>query len=117
MRFTSQHQRLTEELNENIQSLSIPSWLLKSRTVLIQKGPATGNAIRNYQPKASLNLLWKLKTGIIADNIFQHLENENLLLEKQKGCSHGYRSTKDHLLIIKAAVRNFKRRKTNLNMA
>ena len=49
--------RLTEELNENIQSISIPSWLLKSRTVLIQKDPAKGNAVRNYQPKASLNLL------------------------------------------------------------
>ena len=111
MRFTSQHQRLTEELNENIQSLSIPSWLLKSRTVLIQKGPATGNAIRNYQPKASLNLLWKLKTGIIADKLYQHLENENLLLEEQKGCRHASTGTKE------AVIKNFKRRKTNQNTA
>ena len=85
MRFTSQHQRLTEELNENIQSLSIPSWLLKSRTVLIQKDPPTGNAIRNYQPKASLNLLWKLKTGIIADKLYQHLENENFVTRRAEG--------------------------------
>ena len=42
--FTSQHQRLTEELNENIQSLSISSWLVKSRTVLVQKEPTKGNA-------------------------------------------------------------------------
>ena len=34
-RFTTQHQRLTEVLNGNIQSLSIPSWLVKSRTVLV----------------------------------------------------------------------------------
>ena len=109
MRFTSQQQRLTKELNENIQSLSIPSWLLKSRTVLIQKGPATGNAIRNYQPKASLNLLWKLKTGIIADKLYQHLENENLLLGEQKGCRHASRGPKE------AVIKNFKRRKTNQN--
>ena len=61
-RFTSQHQKLIEELNENIQSLSIPSWLVKSRTVFIQKDPAKDNAVGNYQPIACLNLLWKLKT-------------------------------------------------------
>ena len=47
-RFTSQHQRLTEELNENIQSLSIHICLVKSRTVLIQKDPAKVNAAGNY---------------------------------------------------------------------
>ena len=39
-RLASQHQRLTEEMNENIQSLSIPSWLVKSKTILIQKDSA-----------------------------------------------------------------------------
>ena len=109
-RFTSQHQRLTEKLNENIQSLSIPSWLVKSRTVFIQKDLAKGNAVGNYRPIACLNLLWKLKTGIIADKLYQHLENENLLLEEQKGCRHVFRGAKDQLLIDKAVIRNCKRR-------
>ena len=116
-RFTSQHQRLTEELNENIQSLSIPSWLVKSRTVLIKKDPRKGNAVGNYWLIACLNLLWKLKTGRIADKLYPHLENENLLLEEQKGCRHASRGTKDQFLIDKAVTRNCKRRKTNLNMA
>ena len=46
-RFTSQHQRLTEVLNENIQSLSTPNWLLKSRTALFQKDSAKSNAVGN----------------------------------------------------------------------
>ena len=104
-------------MNENIQSISLPNWLLKSRTVLIQKDPAKGNAVRNYQPKASLNLLWEFKTGIIADKLYQHLQNENLLLEEQKDCRHASSGTKNQLLINKAFIRNFKRRKTNLNMA
>ena len=116
-KFNSQHQRLTEELNENIQSISIPNWLLKSKTILIQKNPAKGNAVRNYQPKASLNLLWKFKTGIIADKLYQHLQNENLLLEEQKCCRHTSSGTKNELWINKAVIRNFKRTKTNLNMA
>ena len=64
-----------------------------------------------------LNLLWKLKTGIIADKLYQHLENENLLLEEQKGCRHASRATRDQFLIATAVIRNCKRRKTNLNMA
>ena len=116
-RFTCQHQRLTEELNENIQSLSIPSWSVKSRTVLIQKDTAKSNTVGNYQPIACLNLLWKLKTCIIVDKLYRHLENENLLLEEQKGCRHASRDTKDQLLLDKAVIRNCKRRKTNLNMA
>ena len=94
-RFTSQHQRLNEEMNENMESLLISSWLVKSRTVLIQKDPTKGNAAGNYRPIACLNPLRKLKTGIIANELYQHLENENLLLEEQKGCQHASRGTKD----------------------
>ena len=112
----TKRKRLTEELIENIQSLSIPRWLVKSRTVIIQKDPAKGNAVGNYWPIAWLNLLWKLKTGIIADKLYQHLENENLLLEEQKGCGYASRGTKDQLLLDKAVIRNCKRRKTNLNI-
>ena len=68
-RFASQHQRLTEELNENIQSLSITSLLVKNRSVLINVDPAKSNALGNNKQITGLNLLWKLKTGIIADNI------------------------------------------------
>ena len=98
-RLTSQHQSLAEVMNGNIQSLSIPSWLVKSRTVLIQKCPANGNDLGNFEPIACLNLLRKLKTGIIADNLYQHLENENLILEEHKGCRHFFKGTKDQLLI------------------
>ena len=48
--------------------------------------------------------------------LYQHLENENLLLEEQKGCRHASRGTKDQLLIDKAVIKNCKRRKTNLNI-
>ena len=72
-----------------------------------------GNAAGNYRPIACLNLLWKLKTGIIADKLYQHLENENLLLEKQKECRHAFRGTKNQLLIGEAVIRNF----INLNIA
>ena len=73
-------------MNENIQPLSVLSWFLKSRPVLIQKDLAKGNVVGNYQPKPSVNLLWKLKTDIVGDKLYQHLENDNLILEEQNGC-------------------------------
>ena len=86
-------------LNRNIQPLSIPSRLLKSRTVLIQNDPADRNGVSKYLPIACLNLLWKLETGIIAHKLCQHLENENLTLEEQKGCRHTSTDTTDQFLI------------------
>ena len=70
-------------LNENIQFLSTPSCLVKSRIVFIKNDSTKGNAAGNYRPISCLNLLWKLKTGTIADKLYQHLKNENLLLEEQ----------------------------------
>ena len=103
-------------MNENIQFLSTPSWLVKSRTVLIQKDLAKGNAVGNYRPIARFNLLWKLKAGIIADKLYEYLDNENLSLEEQRDCRHASIGTKDQLLIDKAVIRNCKKRKKNLNM-
>ena len=53
----TKNQRLTEELNKNIQSLSIPSWLVKSRTVLIKEKSTKGNAVGKYRLTACLCLL------------------------------------------------------------
>ena len=61
-------------------------WLVKNITLFIQKDPAKGNAIGNYWPMACLNLLWKLKTGIIVDEVYEDLENKHLLMEEQKDC-------------------------------
>ena len=55
-------------------------------------------------------------TNIIVDKLYQHLENENLLLAEQNGCRYPSRGTKVQLLTDKAMIRNYKRRKTNLNM-
>ena len=104
-------------MNEDMESLSILSWLVKSRTVLIQRDSAYGKAVGNYRPTACLNQLWNLETTIIADKLYQHLDTVNLLLEEQKCCRHASRGTKDQLLIDKAVIRNCKRKKANLNMA
>ncbi len=79
--------------------------------MLIQKDPAKGKAADNYRPIACLPLIWKLLTGICADKIYDHLRDNNLLPEEQKGCRRKSRGTKDQLLIDKAVVREARRKK------
>ena len=40
----------------------------------------------NYKPKVCLNLLWKLLTSIINEKLCNHLNQQNVLQEEQKGC-------------------------------
>ena len=62
----------------------------------------------NYRPIFCLLLMWKLLTGIVADEVHNHLKENDLLLEEQKGCSRG---KKDQLLIYKAVMKNCRKRK------
>ena len=61
--------------------------------------------------------MWKLLTGVIADQIYAHLDQEKLLPEEQKGCRKGSRGTNDLLYIDKAVIKEVKPRNKNLAMA
>ena len=60
--------------------------------------------------------MWKLITGIVADEIYNHLEENDLLPEEQKGCRRNSGGTKDQLLTDKAVMKNCRRRKVGLSM-
>jgi len=90
--------------------------MVKGRTVLIQKDSAKGSVASNYRPIACLPLMWKLLSGIFAEKIYDHLLNNNLLPEEQKGCRKKSRGTKDQLLIDKSILREVKALKRNLSM-
>ena len=51
------------------------------------------------------------------NKLYEHLENQDLLSEEQKGCRRRSRGTKDQLLRDNGVIKNSKRRRTNLNMA
>ena len=61
--------------------------------------------------------MWKLLTGVIADQIYAHLDQEKLLPEEQKGCRKGSRETNDLLYIDRAVIKEVKSRNKNLAMA
>ena len=57
--------------------------------------------------------MWNLLTGVIADQIYPHLDQEKLLAEKQKGYQRGSRGTNDLLYIDRAAIKKVKSRNKN----
>ena len=56
-------------------------------------------------------------TGVIADQIFAHLDQEKLLPEEQKGCRKGSRGINDLLFVDRAVIIEVKSRKKNLAVA
>ena len=116
-RLPSLHSVLRDALQECVDRGEVPAWMVKGRTVMIQKDPAKGKAVSNYRPIACLPLLWKLLTGIFAGKIYDHLQVNNLLPDEQKGCRRKSRGTKDQLLIDKAVLREARAKQRYLSMA
>ena len=59
--------------------------------------------------------MWKLLTGVIADQIYAHLDQEKLLPEEQKECRKSSRGTNDLLYIDRAVIKEIKSRNKNFS--
>ena len=62
----------------------MPSWLIRGRTSLLQKDKSRGNVASNYRPITCLASMWKLLIGVIADQIYAHLDQEKLYQKSRK---------------------------------
>ena len=103
--FSSLHERVRLQLKERLDSGFLPSWLTRGRTSLLQRDNSKGNVASNYRPITCLPVMWKLLTGVIADQIYAHLSKEKFLQEEQKGCREGSRGTNDFLYIDRAVIK------------
>ena len=56
--------------------------------------------------------MWKLLTGLIAEEMYNYLEQEKILPDEQKGCKRGSCGTKDRLLVDKTVFKGLQE-KTN----
>ena len=104
-------------MSECIEVGDVPEWLVEGRTILAMKDSKKGFEAGNYRPIASLNLIWKLLTGISSDKTYEHLEENRLLPEEQKGSRRKWQWTKDQLAIDRSILQNHRKRKANLSMA
>ena len=115
--FSSLPERVRLQLKECLDSGFVPTCLTRRRTSLLQNDKSKGDVASNYKPVNCLPLMWKLLTGVIADQIYAHLDQEPLIPEEQKECSKGSRGTNDLLYIDRAVIREAKSRNKNLAMA
>ena len=107
------HEALRMHLEECLEN-GTPNWMTKGRTILIRKDKEKGNIASNYRP--CLPLLWKLLTGIIANEMYEYLDSRSLLPEEQKGCRRKSRGMPDLLYIDRMVLREAKQRKKGLAM-
>ena len=113
--FSTLHERVRLQLKECLDSGFVPSWWTRGSTSLLQKDKSKGNAASNYRPINCFPLMWKLLTGVIADQICAH--QEKFLPEGQEGCGKGSRGTSDLLYIDRAVIKEVTSRNKNLAMA
>ena len=98
--FANLHETIAMQLDEYITTGKVPSWMTKERTCLILKDKSKGNIASNYPLITCLPLMLKLLTGMIAEEMYQHL-----LPDEQKGCRRNSRGMKDQLMIDKMMLR------------
>ena len=78
-KLTGLHSRLRECLQDCICQGNVPEWMVRGRTVLIQKDTAKVAQASNYHPIACLLMMWKLLTGlgVMAETLYHHLERKD----------------------------------------
>ena len=56
------------------------------RNLLTLKEEKNGNEISNFRPLTCLPIKRKVFTGILAEQVYRHIERQKLLSDEQKGC-------------------------------
>ena len=107
---TSLHTRIAKQLNHVLQKGIIENWMTTRKTTLLMKNKEKGTIPSNYRPIICLPITFKLMTAIIAESMLNHLENNGLISDEQKGNHRKSRGTKYQFFIDKMVLRNVKRR-------
>ena len=69
------HERIAIQISKNLmRDDNLPAWMTHGRTVLCQNDPRKANAVENYLSFTCLALMWRLLTGVIAEEIHDYLE-------------------------------------------
>ena len=112
--FNKLHEEIALYLDQILISGEVPIWMTTGNTNLILKDISKGNIVSNFRPITCLPMMWKVLAGVIANSLYEHLENSSIIPAEQKGCKRNSRGTKDQLLIDKMVLKNCKKRLTNL---
>ena len=110
---TSLHSMYREAFNRILSGEeTAPLWLTEGMTRLLPKSADT-HLPNKYRPICCLPTTYKWLTAIIAERLYDHLDQNSLLSEQQKGCIRNCLGTKDQLLLNKAAIENCRKRESD----
>ena len=84
--FKSIQERLKRNWQKCLENGNVLLWMTKGRTILMQREKEKGKASSNYRPITCLPLVWKLLTGVVAEEIYEFLNTNFFLPQEQKGC-------------------------------
>jgi hypothetical protein len=116
-KLTSVHNAMVKSLQNILTGEEeLPLWLSNGTTHLLLKEGKDSWDPNNYRPITCLPSTWKLLTGILANELSDHLSAHKLLAQEQKGCCPNSRGTKDQLMVDKMVMTDSRSRKTNLSM-
>ncbi|XP_060525287.1 uncharacterized protein LOC132701423 [Cylas formicarius] len=106
-KFTAVRSKLADILSlilDNPQSA--PSFLTKGMTYLLPKTDYPIKDPSKYRPITCLPTIYKILNGIIANKLYQHMDDNNFLSEEQKGCRRHAQGCKEQLAIDNVVTRN-----------
>ena len=81
----SMQERIAFHLQSYIGRGEVPDWMTSGSTVLLLKTKSKRSKVRNYRLITCLPLTSKLLASIVADKIYNHLEENDILPAEQKG--------------------------------
>ena len=82
--FKSIQEGFRRNLQNCLENGNVPMWMTKGRAILMQKDKEKGKAASNCRPTTYLPLVWKLRTGVIAEEVYGFLDTNFLLTQKKR---------------------------------
>ena len=115
-KLTTTHQKLTELLNECIQEpRKFPQKFATGITYLLAKEKGFRGNPANGRPITCLPTIYKIMTASLSLIINNHLTQNNILCEEQKGCCKYAKGCKEQLTIDQVVLEQTTRQTRNLH--
>ena len=79
------HNSIALQLHRCLQENNLPKWMVTGNTLPCIKEIQKGNLLSNFRPITHLPLIWNLLTGILAEELYEHLEKNKFITMETNG--------------------------------
>jgi len=114
--FPTVHEPMAKAMDNIIKTGKIEKFLTTGITYLLPKSDNASEPSK-YRPITCLTTMYKILTSIIASKIYNHLSNNNIIAEEQKGCIKYSMGCKEQLTIDNIVTIRARQKHRNLEMA